>query len=89
MRKNIRLNSMNICDVSYSVTHKEQLSELLLHPCELRNAVMGYNMMSLILRLLYQGNITLLARATKEMPLDLTYIYFSVLAAFLKFSVLK
>lgn len=52
--KNIRLNSMNICGVSYSMTRREQLSELILQPSEVRNAVMGYSVMSLTLRWSYQ-----------------------------------
>lgn len=58
---------MNICGVSYSMTHKEQLNELILQPSELRNAVMGYGMMSLTLRWSSQGNTTLLARDINEM----------------------
>lgn len=45
--KNINLNSLKICGVSYSMTHREQLNGLILQPSELRNAVMSYSMMSL------------------------------------------
>ena len=58
---------MNICGVSYSMTCREQLNELILQPSELRNAVTGYGMMSLTLRWSYQGNTTLLARDINEM----------------------
>lgn len=57
---------MNICGVSYSMTRREQLNELILQPSELRNAVMGYGVMSLMLRWSSQGNTTLLARDINE-----------------------
>ena len=61
------MNSVNICGVSYSMTRREQLSEIILQPSELRNAVTGYSMMSLTLCWSYQGNTMLLARDLEEM----------------------
>lgn len=83
---------MNICGVSYFLTFKEQLDELILLPSELRNVAVGCSMMSLTPCWLYWRNTALLARYIKGIPekgCSTLPPCFRVLACFLKLSIQK
>lgn len=57
--------SVNIYGVSCSLACKEQLSNLILQPPELRNVVMDCGLMSMTQRLLCWGNTASLAKDIK------------------------
>lgn len=71
--------SMNICGVSCSLARKEQLSNLILQPPELRNVVMGCGVMSLTPRWLCWGNTAPLAKDIKEILRRAACLYLPLL----------